>query len=105
MADDALRERGLTHREALREALLSGEPRTARELSVELSMQEREVVDHLEHLTRSLANSAQRLEVQPARCLACGYEFDDRTRLKKPGRCPSCKATRIALPRFRIVYD
>jgi predicted Zn-ribbon and HTH transcriptional regulator len=97
--------RALSHREALREALLQGGPRTARELSVELSMQEREVVEHLAHLERSLAHSAQRLEVTPARCLACGYEFRDRQRLSKPGRCPSCKATRISLPRFHISYD
>jgi transcriptional regulator len=95
----------LTHREALREALLSGGFRTARELSVELSLQEREVYQHLEHLELSLTHGAQRLEVEPSRCLACGYTFEDRVRLKKPGRCPQCRATRIAPPRFRIAYD
>jgi transcriptional regulator len=94
-----------TAREALREALLTGEPRTARELSVELSLREREVVDHLAHLERSLAHSAQRLEIEPARCLACGFAFEDRSRLSKPGRCPDCKSTRISLPRFHIAYD
>lgn len=105
MSDDEPKSRSLTHREALREALLTGEFRTARELSAELSLQEREVYQHLEHLELSLANSAQRLELDPSRCLACGYTFDDRARLKKPGRCPACRATRIAPPRFRIAYD
>lgn len=103
--DDSPKPRSLTHREALREALLQGEYRTARELSAELSLQEREVYEHLTHLERSLANGAQRLEVEPSRCLACGYAFEDRERLKKPGRCPACRATRIAPPRFRIAYD
>ena len=35
-------------------------------------------------------------------CLACRFEFEDRKRLAKPGRCPACKSTRIALPRFAI---
>ena len=47
--------------------------------------------------------SVRRLEIEPARCLACRYAFEDRTRLSKPGRCPVCRATRIALPRFRVV--
>lgn len=99
------RARDLTAREALREALLSGEPRTSLELSAELSLQEREVIEHLAHLERSLAHSAQRLEVEPARCLGCGFAFEERGRLSKPGRCPRCKSTRIARPKFRIAYD
>lgn len=99
------RERLLTQREALREALVVGEPRTARELSVALSMREREVLEHLEHLERTLQQSAQRLAVEPARCLACGFAFEERARLGKPGRCPRCRATRITHPRFRIVWD
>ena len=95
------RPRTQTAREALREALLQG-ARTARELSVELSMQEREVLDHLGHLELSLARHGERLEVEPARCLQCRYEFADRMRLGKPGRCPRCKATRITVPRFQV---
>lgn len=99
------RERLLTQREALREALIAGEARTARELSAALSMQEREVLQHLEHLERTLLHSAQRLSVEPARCLACGFAFTGRARFSKPGRCPRCKATRITYPRFRIEWD
>ena len=96
--------RGETHRRALHDALL-GEPRTARELSVALSLRERDVLSHLEHLDRSLDHTGERLEIEPARCLACGFAFDERARLTKPGRCPRCRATRIALPRFSIVPD
>lgn len=93
--------RSQTHREALHEALRAGF-RTARELSAELSLRERDVLEHLAHLERSLDTSDEWLEVEPARCVGCGYTFDDRTRLGKPGRCPRCRATRITLPRFRV---
>lgn len=93
--------RSQTAREALYAALLGGS-RTARELSAALSLRERDVLEHLTHLERTLASYGERLEVVAARCLACGYEFGDRTRLTKPGRCPQCRSTRIAVPTFCI---
>ena len=93
--------RSETLRAALRE-VLRGPYRTLHELSGELRASEREVLEHLEHLELSLQHTQERLEIEPARCLACGFSFDTRTRLKKPGRCPACRATRIAPPRFSI---
>lgn len=84
-------------------AVLHETPRTTRELSQALGVSEREVLAHLPHVARSLANSDERLAVEPARCLACGFEFAERTRVTRPGRCPACKSTRISQPRFSIV--
>jgi predicted Zn-ribbon and HTH transcriptional regulator len=96
-------ERNETARAELRDALRAApEPATIRELSQTLGISERDLYDHLEHLARSLPHADERLSVDPARCLGCGYAFEDRTRLKKPGKCPSCKSTRIAPARFRI---
>ena len=95
-------ERTETLRISLAAALASGEWKTLRELSQELSASERDLVNHLEHLARSRTRSETRLLIEPARCLGCGFEFEDRTRVKKPGRCPACKSTRIALPRFKV---
>lgn len=97
-------ERRQTLRDALYYELRDG-PRTIRELSGAIGAREKDVLDHLAHLARSLADSNEHLDVEPARCLACRYVFDDRTRLSKPGRCPACKSTRISLPRFAIVHD
>jgi predicted Zn-ribbon and HTH transcriptional regulator len=83
-------------REALHRALREG-PATAQELSTAVRVAQKQVLEHLEHLRRSLA-----LHVEPARCLACGFVFDARTRLGKPSRCPECKSTRITLPRFSL---
>lgn len=94
-------ERGETLREALRRALREG-PATARELSAASGIRERDVAGHLAHLSRSLPHRGERLVVEPAACLACGYRFSDRARLTRPGACPSCRSTRIDPPVFRI---
>lgn len=75
------------------------------ELRRELAVPGRALEDDLRHLERSLRRGPERLRVDPARCLACGFTFDDRAprRFQAPGRCPRCRSERIAEPRFRIV--
>jgi predicted Zn-ribbon and HTH transcriptional regulator len=90
-----------TIREALRRALVEG-PLTARDLSARVGIPEKEVAGHLEHLGRSVRASGQRLAVDPARCVGCGFEFRERTRLSRPSRCPRCRGQRLTPPRFRI---
>jgi hypothetical protein len=93
--------RAVTIRSALRAALLGG-PLTARELSARVGIGEKEVAEHLEHLARSLRHSAERLLVEPARCLACGFMFKERTRLARPSKCPACRSQRLRPPRFQV---
>src|SRR5438105_10737045 len=94
-------ERTRTVREAIREELLRGSA-TARELSERVSIREKEIAEHLEHLEKSLRARGERLVVEPASCIACGYQFSRRTRLSRPGSCPECGSTRIDPPAFRI---
>jgi predicted Zn-ribbon and HTH transcriptional regulator len=93
--------RGETIRSALRRALAEG-PATARDLSSAIGIREKDVAEHLEHLARTLAREGARLVVEPASCMACGYQFSDRARLTRPGSCPSCRSPRIAPPSFRM---
>jgi predicted Zn-ribbon and HTH transcriptional regulator len=90
-----------TIRAALHRALGRG-PATARDLSMEVAIRERDVAEHLAHLSRSLSRKNERLVVEPASCIACGYRFTERTRLERPGACPRCRSTRIDPPVFRI---
>lgn len=90
-----------TWREKLYVELRKG-PQTIRELSILIGAQQKDLIEHLAHLERSLARTDERLAVDPARCLVCGFAFTERTRLAKPGRCPGCKSSRITLPRFSI---
>jgi predicted Zn-ribbon and HTH transcriptional regulator len=94
-------ERTQTVREAIREELLHGLA-TARDLSERVSIREKDVAEHLEHLEKSLRARGERLVVEPASCIACGYAFATRARLTRPGACPQCRSTRIDPPAFRI---
>ena len=94
-------ERTQTIREAIREELLRGAA-TARQLSERVSIREKDVAGHLEHLERSLHARGERLVIEPASCIACGYAFVRRARLTLPGSCPDCGSTRIDPPAFRI---
>lgn len=94
-------ERAQTVREAIAEALRE-DALTTQELSARVSVPEREVADHLEHLGRSLRRGPEHLVVIPARCVRCGFVFEARERRTKPSRCPACKSERLAPARFSI---
>ena len=83
--------------------LLGREELEPLEISALLSIPEKEVYPHLDHISRSLAREGGRLLVRPCRCLACGFVFKERRRFTKPGRCPVCRSTHISPPAFRIV--
>jgi predicted Zn-ribbon and HTH transcriptional regulator len=93
--------RAETIRESLKRVLREG-PTTLRELSGAVSVSEKDIATHLEHLERSLRRGDERLVIEPAKCLACGFEFADRKRASRPSRCPECRGNRIAFPRFSI---
>lgn len=101
---DAPSERRETVREAIRRVLSEG-PASAKDLSGEVGISEKDVAGHLEHLQRSLKHEQAKLRVRPASCLACGYTFATRQRLTRPGACPECRSTRIDPPVFEIVSE
>lgn len=96
------RERHETVRQEMISVLEAFGPLTARELSSEVSVREREVHEHLEHIRISLEKTEKRLEVTPPECRKCGFVFKDRKRLTKPGKCPSCRSTSIEEPEFKV---
>ena len=81
--------------------LLSHEPRTASWLAREMGLRRGEIEEDLRHALRSAAAAGQRIEVIPARCKDCGFTFEA-DRLVKPGRCPSCKGSRLFEALIRI---
>jgi transcriptional regulator len=99
------REMGLTDVQTIRKQMIDLLCRTecgALHLSQMLKIREKDVFDHLAHIRRSVASQDKKLTVSPARCLECGYTFEDRRRVSKPGRCPRCKGEHIQDPTFRI---
>lgn len=98
-------ERGETVRETIRRVLSEG-PATAKDLSAEAHISEKDVAEHLEHIEKSLRHEeGLELKVDPARCLACEFEFKDRKRFTKPSACPKCRSTRIDPPTFALVRE
>lgn len=74
--------------------LLSHEPRSVSSLARELGLRRGDMEDDLRHMLRSAAARGDAIDVLPARCKACRFEFEP-GRLAKPSRCPACKASRI----------
>lgn len=81
---------------------LEAAARSADELSDLTGAHMRVILDDLEHIKRSARG---RFEVQPARCLSCGFTFRGRDRLSKPSKCPECRDSHILGPWFAIDPD
>ena len=89
----------LTLRKKIAEAL-EREDLDLREISKLFGMKEKEALDQLIHIAKSV--HPQRLIAESASCMQCGFSFKKRTRLNTPGRCPVCKSEQISPPRFKI---
>ena len=90
-----------TVRQQIIELLTNGEM-DARELSREAGIKEKEAIEHLSHIARTLAVRGKKLAIRPAECLLCGYVFEKRQRFTRPGRCPRCKKSHLQSPGFYI---
>ena len=83
-------------------ALLEEKTLSARDISGEVRIAEKEVLEHLEHIRTALHKSGGRLLITPAVCRKCGFQFKKRERLNKPGKCPVCQGEQIDPPLFAI---
>ena len=90
----------MTRRRQLLE-VLSAEARTASSLARELGLDRRDLEMELRHMIRSARAAGHQVTIEPARCRACGFEFDE-DRITKPGRCPACRGSRVFEPRIRV---
>lgn len=82
--------------------LLTVDRMTAREISGELLIPERDVYEHLEHIRKTTSKGNSVLVVEPAACEACGFVFRKRGRLKTPGKCPMCRSESIRQAVFSV---
>jgi len=84
--------------------LLSHQPRSISSIAREMGFHRGDVEEDLQHALRSAVAAGYRIEVIPARCKACGFVFSEE-RLTKPGRCPSCKGSRLFEPQICLSPD
>lgn len=101
--DGEAQEATATQRQRIVE-LLEGSEWSFEELRRELAVPAWALEEDLRHVDKSLRRGHARLRVEPARCLACGFVFQDRAprHFHAPSRCPRCRSERISQPRFRI---
>ncbi|MDA8085229.1 MAG: hypothetical protein M0Z75_00840 [Nitrospiraceae bacterium] len=83
-------------------AALKGAALTAKDISSQVRITEKEAYEHLDHIRKSLGGVHGLLLITPAECKKCGFVFKKRERLKKPGRCPVCHNEAIKPPGFSI---
>jgi len=81
--------------------LLSHEPRSASSIAREMGLRRGDIEEDLRRALRSAVAAGHRIEIIPARCKDCGFIFET-DRLVKPGRCPSCKGSRLFEALMRI---
>jgi predicted Zn-ribbon and HTH transcriptional regulator len=82
-------------------AFLRDQPRSVSFFARELGLTRAEVAEDLRHAIRSARAAGHRVQVVPARCKSCGFEFEE-DRLAKPGKCPACKGSRIFEAQIRV---
>lgn len=93
-----------TRRQQIVELLTAGEP-TFEDLRHHLGIPVHVLQEDLKHVGKSarhVEGLAGKLEVTPARCLACGFEMDRDRRFTAPSRCPKCRSERFEAPRLHL---
>ena len=83
-------------------SVLDSVPMSAKDISVEVGISEKEVYGHLEHIRKTLNRRERIFTVTPAACRQCGFVFRKREKLRKPGRCPVCQSEKIDEPIFSV---
>jgi len=103
--DQESAEGGQTVRRRIIDAV-TGSMLTAKDISKAVGIREKEVLEHLPHILRTVNSSkeavAARFVVQSSECVSCGFVFKKRDRLKTPSRCPVCRSEEITEMRFGI---
>jgi predicted Zn-ribbon and HTH transcriptional regulator len=83
-------------------SVLEGKTLSAKDISADVRISEKEIYEHLEHIQRTINKSEHNFIVTPAECKKCGFIFRKRDKLKKPGRCPVCRGELIQEPLFSV---
>lgn len=90
----------MTRRQEITE-VLRAEALSLRDLSEMFHVHIKEILEDISHIEKSV-RPQEELIMTPAQCRKCGFIFKDRSKFKKPSKCPKCKGMRIREPEFQI---
>ncbi len=82
--------------------MLLEHPMTVNEIARFVEQTGKDTLDDLEHLLQSLKHTEFKPMIEAATCKKCGFEFGPE-KLRKPSKCPKCKATWITEPRIQLL--
>ena len=89
----------MTRREQIIE-VLAKEEKSAQQLANDFKVELFEILEDLKHIKHSV--KPRKLKIKPAQCKKCGFKFEERSKVKKPSKCPRCKSEWIMTPLFKI---
>jgi predicted Zn-ribbon and HTH transcriptional regulator len=81
--------------------MLLEHPMTVTDISRFVEQTGKDTGEDLQHLLQSLKHTEYKPVIEPATCKKCGFEFGP-DKLRKPSKCPKCKATWITEPRIHL---
>ena len=80
--------------------ILTKEEKSAQQLANHFQVELFEILEDLEHIKYSI--KPRKLTMKQAQCKKCGFVFEERSRVKKPSKCPKCKSEWIMASLFSI---
>jgi len=89
----------MTRREEIEKILLK-EEKSAHQLANMFQTELKEILEDLAHIELSV--KPKKIVITPARCKKCGFLFKERSKIKKPSKCPRCRSEWIQAQLFRI---
>lgn len=80
--------------------ILKKKQTSAQDLANYFKVELKEIIEDLEHIKLTVKD---KLKIFPAQCKMCGFLFKERSRIKRPSKCPRCRHERIEAALFRII--
>lgn len=82
--------------------ILKQNPQTVTQLANFFQLRPKDIKIDIEHIHKSVKAKNLKLIIEPAYCERCNFIFKDRTKIRKPSRCPRCNSESISEPIFSI---
>jgi len=80
--------------------ILTKEEKSAQQLANDFKVELFEILEDLKHIKFTI--KPKKLIQQPAQCKKCGFKFEERSKVKKPSKCPNCRTEWIMASLFKV---